>query len=249
MLGFAPECSVWLSCAARTPPPQCCTHARRVKRLGPWCTRASEFTLGEHPGPPRGPRGCIMQRAARSPLPSEALAPLGTGRQEQRQDGGVRDATPGPKSAAARRGPRVPAVERPSPARRPGARGTRAYAAATRGCTTRRISTRPAAARGARPNTMSGKSNAAGENPLITYSFPSVFPTAPLGLPRLPSVRGTDTYVSTYIQGISSAVMLKQVFGIAIVAACAEAFAFGPAISFLGRYAHFFSRHSPLRIL
>jgi hypothetical protein len=43
--------------------------------------------------------------------------------------------------------------------------------------------------------------------------------------------------------------MLKQVFGIAIVAACAEAFAFGPAISFLGRYAHFFSRHSPLRIL
>jgi hypothetical protein len=43
--------------------------------------------------------------------------------------------------------------------------------------------------------------------------------------------------------------MLKQVFGIAIVAACAEAFAFGPAISFVGRYANFCSRHSPLRIL
>jgi hypothetical protein len=64
-------------------------HARRVKRLGPGCTRASAITPGEHPGAPRGPRGCIMQRAAHSPL-SEALAPLGTGRQEQRQEqGGV----------------------------------------------------------------------------------------------------------------------------------------------------------------
>jgi hypothetical protein len=59
-------------------------------------------------------------------------------------------------------------------------------------------------------------------------------------LPPLPV--GSCAKHTENIQGILSFtsercfIMMKQVFGLAIVAACAEAFAFGPAISFVGRY-------------